>query len=78
MNLKIKKERIHNLIVKLLENASLDDKAQEDLLFEIKKLSPDPAVSDYIFWEDNLTIDEIVDKAFSYKPIILGDQSKKD
>ena len=33
---------------------------------------PYPGVSDLIYWnEDNLTVEQIVDKALSYKPIQL-------
>jgi hypothetical protein len=76
-NIEIKYE-VKRMIVELLENESLTDVEQEELLFQITKLSPDPEISDYIFWEDGLTIDEIVEKAFAYKPIILGDQSQND
>ncbi len=71
-----RKSEIKNMIIELLENKALSDAEQEDLLFKITSLSPDPAISDYIFWEDGLTIDEIIEKAFAYKPIILGDQSQ--
>ena len=37
---------------------------------ELLELSPDPNIMDYMFWDD-LTLDEIINKAMSYKPIYL-------
>jgi len=73
-----KKLKIKALINDLLNNENLSEAEGDNLLDEIENLSPDPEISDYIFWEDGLTIDEIIEKAFAYKPIILGDQSQKD
>lgn len=80
-----RKIKIKNMIIELLENEKLNDREQEGLLFKIKKLSPDPEISDYIFWDkgefwegDKIKIDAIIEKAFAYKPIILGDQSQKE
>ena len=38
----------------------------------VEKNVPDSNVSDLIFWnDDNLTPEQIIDKAFEYKPIQL-------
>ena len=42
----------------------------DELLNILKKNVPDPAVSDLIYWDD-LSPEEIIDKALSYKPIQL-------
>ncbi|HBN22457.1 MAG TPA: hypothetical protein DD412_04395 [Holosporales bacterium] len=72
-----KKRNIKKLYYQLMDNELLTEEQEDKIIDEIKALSPDPKISDYIFWEGGLTIDEIIEKAFSYKPIILGDQSQK-
>lgn len=56
-----------------------DDDPQMSWIEILRNNVPDPRISDYIFYpnKDNLssremTPEEIVDKALSYKPIILG------
>ncbi|MEM9989944.1 MAG: hypothetical protein AAF723_10540 [Pseudomonadota bacterium] len=77
-----KKKHIKRLIKKLLFDHSIGEDTQDNILEKIETLSPDPEISDYIFhsdefWneDDDFDIDGVIDKAFSYQPIILGDQS---
>ena len=76
-----KRKLIEELLYKLLyndENLSEDD--EDRIVEKIEILSPDPAIVSYIFGKEyeHLTIDEIIEKAFSYKPICLGDQSQQE
>ena len=67
---------LKSLLLELLEIP--DETREEDLIEEIRKSSPDPDWSDYIYQSDEysnsdgtIMIDEVLDKIFSYKPIIL-------
>lgn len=58
-------------IVKKLQNCGYQTEAETDrAIAELKKAVIDPRITDYIFFE-NLTPEEIADKALSYQPIIL-------
>jgi hypothetical protein len=61
-------------LVKLVrEIMNVKGKTEEELSNLIDLLSknvPHPAVSNLIYWED-LTPEQIVDKALNYKPIVL-------
>ena len=58
-------------IVRKLQNCAYKTEAETDkAIEELKKAVIDHKITDYIFF-DNLTPEEIVDKAISYKPIIL-------
>lgn len=46
------------------------EKESDDLLDELKNGVIDPNISDYIYY-DELTPEQIADKALSYKPIYL-------
>jgi len=72
-----KKEKIKTLINRILTDKTLSDNGQSQLAYEIELISPDPEIMDYFFWS-NMTIDEAIEKAFSYRPICLGDQSNQD
>lgn len=56
-------------IVRILtsDTGDLADAAVDDLLIELERLSPDPNISQYIFWpdqgEERLTPEQIVDMA---------------
>ncbi len=72
-----KQKLLEMLDIFLKEQANWNDEKASNYMLEMKKLSPDPSLSDYIFWPQNhgydreLTPEEIVEKCFSYKPIIL-------
>ncbi|MCP4933255.1 MAG: hypothetical protein GY927_03410 [bacterium] len=56
------------------EIKSLSEKQVDDIFLRLKKISPDPEISDYVFYPPNgveMTPEEIVEKAFSYKAIQL-------
>jgi hypothetical protein len=61
-------------LIKLVrEITNVQGKTEEQingLIDILVKNVPHPAVTDLIYW-DNLTAEEIVDKALSYKPIQL-------
>jgi len=59
------------LLVKEITNVKGKTELQISLLIkELEQNVPHPEPSDLIYWED-LTPEEIVDKALNYKPIIL-------
>ncbi|SKA06308.1 hypothetical protein SAMN04488128_102546 [Chitinophaga eiseniae] len=57
-------------IVRKIANAEGSEKEQDRLLDLLMQNVPDPDVANYIFCDD-LTPEEIVDKALAYKPIQL-------
>ena len=64
------KEQIINLINQILD---VENHTEDEINRLVEKLESgviDPNISDYIFW-DNLTPEQIADKALSYKPICL-------
>ena len=70
---KIKMKRL----IKALSQAK-GEKAQDKIYDELRLISPDPEWSDYIFhssefYDENeeLDIDKLIEKIFSYKPIQL-------
>ena len=59
-------------LVEKIKNAQGTEKEIDDMIALLGRNVPDPEVTDLIFWnEENLTSEQIVDKALSYKPIIL-------
>ena len=59
-------------LVKRIQNNEADEEYKADQLIQIvEDAVVDPYITDYIFFEDELTAEQIVDKALSYKPIIL-------
>ena len=64
------KEQIINLINQILD---VENHTEDEINRLVEKLESgviDPNISDYIFWDD-LTPEQIADKALSYKPICL-------
>ncbi len=57
-------------INQLLDVESHSENETDNLLDELKNGVIDPNISDYIYYDD-LTPEEIADKALSYKPIYL-------
>lgn len=77
MNL-IEKKSIAKALIIGLTSMKMTEEEEDNALFFLKKIVPDPAVSDYIyhssqFYSDNgeLNIDAIINKAFKYSPIAL-------
>ena len=64
------KEQIIELVNKIIDVEHYSEQEIEDMIVELEKGVIDPNISDYIFWDD-LTPEEIADKALSYKPICL-------
>lgn len=66
-----KKVRALN-IVKRLQVADGTEEELHELMRELKEISPDPNISDLIFWHrPELSAEEIVGLAFAYSPIRL-------
>ena len=63
-------DRLKFLINKILSSPQLSEEELNPYIDELLELSPDPNIMDYMFWDD-LTLDEIINKAMSYKPIYL-------
>ena len=64
------KEQIIDLINQILD---VENHTEDEINRLVEKLESgviEPNISDYIFWDD-LTPEQIADKALSYKPICL-------
>lgn len=82
MNGKLTRAELIDLVRKIKEFDGSINPAHDyqiEWLETLKQNVPDPCVSNYIFWSRDytsppreLTPEEIIDKALSYKPIILG------
>jgi hypothetical protein len=70
MESKLNKEELIDLVKDIMDVKGKTEEQLVELLEVLKKNVPHPAPSDLIYWE-NLTPEEIVDKALSYKPIQL-------
>jgi hypothetical protein len=57
-------------LVKLITDAEGTDAEIEQKIYELKQHILDPQVTNYVFYDD-LTPEEIVDKALKYRPIQL-------
>lgn len=64
------KEQIIDLINQILDVENHTEEEINRLVDKLKSGMIDPNISDYIFW-DELTPEQIADKALSYKPICL-------
>lgn len=55
------------------EMDTLGEKEIDAIFLRLSEISPDPEISDYVFFPDGpeMTPEEIVEKAFSYKSITL-------
>ena len=65
------REELINLVNKIVECEGAEEEIDE--MIEIVKWNvPHPEISDLIYWnEEELTPEQIVDKALNYKPIQL-------
>jgi len=64
------REELINLVKDILDLENKTEKEIDKLMDILKQNVPDPDVSDLIYWND-LTPEEIVDRALRYKPIQL-------
>lgn len=71
MNNKLSREELVDLVNKIIDCEGAEGEIDE-MIELVKKNVYDPNVSDLIFWnEENLTSEQIVDRALNYKPILL-------
>ena len=73
----MEKDTVKKLILDLV-SGKISEEKQDEIYEKISQISPDPEWSDYIFVsfefydnQNNLNIDAVVEKIFSYKPILL-------
>lgn len=64
------REELINLVKEILDVENKTEKEIDKLMDILKQNVPNPDVSDLIYWND-LTPEEIIDRALSYKPIQL-------
>ncbi|MDR1091735.1 MAG: bacteriocin immunity protein [Prevotella sp.] len=64
------RDELIKLVNEIMNVQGKSEKQIDELIDILMKNVPHPAVTDLIYW-DNLTAEEIVDKALSYKPIQL-------
>ncbi|MCK4207075.1 hypothetical protein J3U99_20080 [Brucella pituitosa] len=52
---------------------ALSDEGVDNIFQRLSEMSPDPAISDYVSFPDGpeMTPEEIINKAFSYKSIVI-------
>ena len=63
------REELISLVEKIMKCEGSEEE-EDELLKLLEENVLDPRVSSYIYYEEN-TPEEVVDKALSYKPIIL-------
>lgn len=69
--IKLNREELITLVQKIMDAAGTEEETHVDLEILIKNVS-DPKVTDYIYWsEEEMTAEQIVDKALQYNPILL-------
>ena len=68
---KLTREELINLVNKIVECEGSEEEIDE-MIDMVKKYVPYPDISDLIYWnEEELTPEQIVDKALEYKPMQL-------
>ena len=71
----MERDELRLKMLDLVENIVGGGQSEEDedlLLEELLRISPDPHISNYIFWSDQaMSIQDIVDRALNYKPLEL-------
>lgn len=71
MNELLTKAQIVDLVTRLYNGEGSEEEAGEWINL-LQRNVPHPDISNLIFWpEEDLTIEEIVEKALNYKPIVL-------
>lgn len=66
----LSREQIIDIVNKITNDTNLTEQEIDSEIEKLNKGVIDPQISDYIFFDD-LTPEEIADKALSYKPICL-------
>ncbi|GBF75677.1 putative e9imm peptide [Paenibacillus sp. 598K] len=65
------KEELVELVDKIMNDAGTEEEI-DAMIDELRQHVPHPSVTDLIFWpEEELTAEEIVERALDYRPIIL-------
>lgn len=68
---KLTREKLINLVNRIVECEGSEEEIDE-MIEVVKRNVPHPEISDLIYWNDEeLTPEQIVDKALEYKPIQL-------
>ena len=68
---KLTREELINLVNRIIECEGTEEEIDE-MIEVVERNVPHPEVSDLIYWNDEeLTPEQIVDKALEYKPIQL-------
>ncbi|BBK78747.1 bacteriocin immunity protein [Clostridium butyricum] len=71
MSKRLTREELIDLVNKIIECEGSEEEIDE-MIEVVKRNVPYPDISDLIYWsEDELTPEEIIDKALNYKPIQL-------
>ncbi|MDU2897166.1 MAG: bacteriocin immunity protein [Clostridium sp.] len=71
MSERLTREELINLVIKIIECEGSEEEIDE-MIEVVKRNVPYPDISDLIYWsEDELTPEQIIDKALNYKPIQL-------
>lgn len=71
MSKKLTREELIDLVNKIIECEGSEEEIDE-MIEVVKRNVPYPDISDLIYWsEDELTPEQIIDKALNYKPIQL-------
>ena len=66
---KLTREELINLVNRIVECEGSEEEIDE-MIEVVKRNVPHPEISDLIYWNDEeLTPEQIVDKALEYKPI---------
>ncbi|GFI24814.1 hypothetical protein IMSAGC011_03618 [Lachnospiraceae bacterium] len=69
MNNKMDRNELIELVKKILDCEGTEEEVDE-MISKLEQNVIDPDISDYIYYDD-LTPEQIVDKALAYKPILL-------
>lgn len=69
MDKKMTREELIQLVEQIMKCEGTEQEL-DDLIFVLEKNVIDPQVTNYIYYDD-LTPEQVVDKALSYKPILL-------
>jgi hypothetical protein len=65
------REELIAVVQKIREAKGTEEELHRDLAL-LRQAVLDPKVTDYIFWsKEELTAEQVVDKALQYKPILL-------
>ncbi|TAN63656.1 hypothetical protein WS9_015555 [Paraclostridium sordellii 8483] len=68
---KLTREELINLVNRIVECEGSEEEIDE-MIEVVEKNVPHPKINDLIYWnEEELTSEQIVDKALEYKPIQL-------